>query len=289
MSLLLDGRAAAERWKRQLKEEISSFGAEGKPSLTVIIVGEHPASTTYVRHKQKACAEVGIRSALLHYPSSVREDELLNCIKDLNGDPSVHGILVQLPLPAEVNADRVLSAVDPTKDVDGFHPYNLGQLVTGGRGFVPCTPLGIQRLLADYQISLAKQKVVIVGRSRIVGKPLALLWSQKRDGGSPTVTLAHSETPDLPAVCRDADILVIAAGRHRLVQQEWVRPGAVVVDVGIHTIFDSLGARRLEGDVQMESVSKICRAYTPVPGGVGPMTVAALLQNSWTAYQLLRP
>jgi methylenetetrahydrofolate dehydrogenase (NADP+)/methenyltetrahydrofolate cyclohydrolase len=285
MPLILDGRASATRWKHRLQAELLEAGAVDKPCLTVILVGEHPASLSYVRHKQKACQEVGITSRMVQFEAGVLEQTLLQAIEALNHDPSVHGILVQLPLPDHVNADRVLEAVRPDKDVDGFHPWNLGQLVVGGPGFVPCTPLGIDHLLADYDIPLGGQHVVIVGRSRIVGKPLALLWSLKRPGGSPTLTLAHSGTRDLEAVCKGADILVVAAGRKGLIGPSHVKPQAVVVDVGIHRAAQASGTHRLVGDVDFEAVADTCRAITPVPGGVGPMTVVALLHNTWLAYQ----
>lgn len=285
MPLILDGRACATRWKHRLQSELSEAGATGKPCLAVILVGDHPASLSYVTHKQKACAEVGIASRMVRFDQNVTQQVLLEAVESLNADPAVHGILVQLPLPDAVDADRILAAVRPEKDVDGFHPWNLGQLVVGGPGFVPCTPLGIDHLLAHYDIPLGGQNVVIVGRSRIVGKPLALLWSLKRPGGSPTVTLAHSATRDLEAVCRGADILVVAAGQKGLIGPQHVKPDAVVVDVGIHRTPVASGTHRLVGDVDFDAVAELCRAITPVPGGVGPMTVVDLLHNTWLAYQ----
>jgi methylenetetrahydrofolate dehydrogenase (NADP+)/methenyltetrahydrofolate cyclohydrolase len=288
MPLILDGRASAHTWKHQIKSEIHAAGVAGEPCLAVVLVGGHPASLSYVAHKQKACAEVGIESRLIRLDETVSQEALLETVAGLNRDPAVHGVLVQLPLPQSIDADRVLRAVDPGKDVDGFHPYNLGQLVAGAPIFVPCTPLGIDRLVQDYGICLEGRSVVIVGRSRIVGKPLALLWSIKRPGGSPTVTLAHSGTRDLAGVCRQADVLVIAAGQRHLIGPDYVRPGAVVIDVGIHPIEVDGGRKSLTGDVAFDQVQPLCSAITPVPGGVGPMTVAALLHNTWLAFQRQR-
>jgi methylenetetrahydrofolate dehydrogenase (NADP+)/methenyltetrahydrofolate cyclohydrolase len=283
MPLILDGRQCAHDWKHELRQEIEAAGVAGQPCLAVLLVGQHPASQSYVRHKQKACEEVGIRSVVVPMEASASEQELLEAVGRMNRDASIHGILVQLPLPAQVNTDRLLAAVDPKKDVDGFHPYNLGCLTAGQPTFIPCTPLGIDRLLQHYQITLEGKEVVIVGRSRIVGKPLALLWSLKRPGGSPTITLAHSGTKDLVAVCRRADLLVVAAGRHHLIGAEHLRPGVVVIDVGIHTV-DVDGQHRLSGDVDTQAAMDRCAAITPVPGGVGPMTVAALLHNTWQSF-----
>ena len=252
-----------------------------RPGLAVVLVGEHPASQSYVKYKRQDAQEVGIHCVIHTFDETVAQQTLLDRLAALNADPSVHGIIVQLPLPGHMDTDLILESVNPSKDVDGFHPYNMGQLVLGGPAPVPCTPLGIDRLCSHYQISLSGMDVVIVGRGRVVGKPLMLLWSQKRPGGGPTVTLAHSGSRDLPGLCRRADCLVIAAGQRHLIGPEYVRPGAVVIDVGIHPSTNAEGKRSVTGDVQFKELLPICRAITPVPGGVGPMTRAALLFNTW--------
>ena len=276
--LLLDGRRAAEAWKEEIHSQIQTHAL--RPGLAVLLVGEHPASLTYVHHKQRDALEVGIDCIIHRFSATASYQELFETIDALNRDPTVHGILVQLPLPAHIQTEALLEAVDPSKDVDGFHPYNVGQLALGGDGFVPCTPLGVDRLCHHYKLSLGGMEVVILGRSRVVGKPLMLLWSQKRTGGSPTVTLAHSESRDLPSICRRADLLVVATGHHHLVTPAFVKPGAIVVDVGMHIHESSTGKSKLSGDVCFEEVAPLCRAITPVPGGVGPMTRASLLFNT---------
>jgi methylenetetrahydrofolate dehydrogenase (NADP+)/methenyltetrahydrofolate cyclohydrolase len=255
------------------------------PGLAVILVGNDPASQVYVRHKSKGCEQVGFRQQTIRLPAETPQEEVLDRIARLNADPATDGILVQLPLPAHIDAEQVLLALDPRKDVDGFHPENLGRLVSGRPRFVPCTPKGILRLLAHHGVSVAGQRVAVIGRSIIVGRPLALLLSLKGPAGDATVTLCHSSTRDLPAVVQEADIVVAAMGVPGGLDRRHVRRGAVVVDVGINRIDDpaARSGRRLVGDVAPEALAGWAAAYTPVPGGVGPMTIAMLLENTWEA------
>ena len=283
----IDGRAAAARLRETLAGEIASFArAHGRPpALRVVIVGDDPASRAYVRTKAKNATEVGIDAALIELPGDTSEDALLGHIAALDGDPRVDGILVQLPLPAGVEEARVLEAVSPAKDVDGFHPLNVGRLFAArgrlpGDLLVPCTPMGCLLLLREtLGEGLAGREAVIVGRSNIVGKPMAALLL----AADCTVTLAHSRTRDLPAVCRRAEILVAAVGRPEMVRGDWIRPGAVVVDVGINRVPGEGGKSRLVGDVAFDEAAAVAGAITPVPGGVGPMTVACLLRNTLIA------
>jgi methylenetetrahydrofolate dehydrogenase (NADP+)/methenyltetrahydrofolate cyclohydrolase len=278
----LDGKATAGRIRERIHELVASRPeGEPPPRLVMIRVGEDPASVVYVRNKEKACAQVGLRSAVLALPEDTSQERLLEQVRELNRDPDVDGFLVQLPLPGELDPVAVQEAMDPAKDVDGLHPWNAGRLALGRPALVPCTPLGIQALLEDHGIDVAGRRVVIVGRSNIVGRPLAQLLSLK--GVDATVTIAHSRTPDLARVTREAEILVVAAGRPRFVTAEMVRPGAVVVDVGIHRL-PGEGKPRLVGDVEADGVAAVAAALSPVPGGVGPMTVAMLLANAlWAA------
>ncbi|MCP5469872.1 MAG: bifunctional 5,10-methylene-tetrahydrofolate dehydrogenase/5,10-methylene-tetrahydrofolate cyclohydrolase [Chlamydiales bacterium] len=266
--MILSGKQVADSLLEEMKRELKK-----EPTLVVIQVGENPASSTYIRMKRKACDYVGIRSVHLEFAEDVKESHLLSEIKRLNDDPKVSGILVQLPLPAHLT--HVLDTIDPAKDVDGFHPINMGKLLLGLKGFVPCTPLGIHTLLKRSQISVEGKRVVIVGRSHIVGMPLAALWMQKRAGCNATVTVAHSCTPKLEEVTASADILVAAMGKPKFIKEHMVKEGAVVIDVGINRI-----DKKLVGDVDFEQVQHKCSTITPVPGGVGPMTVAMLLHNT---------
>jgi methylenetetrahydrofolate dehydrogenase (NADP+) / methenyltetrahydrofolate cyclohydrolase len=283
----IDGRAAAARLRETLAGEIASFArAHGRPpALRVVIVGDDPASRAYVRTKAKNATEVGIDAALIELPGDISEDALLGHIAALDGDPRVDGILVQLPLPAGIEEARVLEAVSPAKDVDGFHPLNVGRLFAArgrlpGDLLVPCTPMGCLLLLREtLGEGLAGREAVIVGRSNIVGKPMAALLL----AADCTVTVAHSRTRDLPAVCRRAEILVAAVGRPEMVRGHWIRPGAVVVDVGINRVPGDGGKRGLVGDVAFDEAAAVASAITPVPGGVGPMTVACLLRNTLIA------
>jgi methylenetetrahydrofolate dehydrogenase (NADP+)/methenyltetrahydrofolate cyclohydrolase len=252
------------------------------PGLAVVLVGDDPASAVYVRNKHRATVEAGMRSFEVRLPATTSESELLARIRALNDDPAVHGILVQLPLPAPLRAAAVIDAIDPAKDVDGFHVVNAGRLATGGDGFVPCTPLGCMRLLAEYAGDLAGRTALVVGRSNIVGKPMAQLLLR----ANCTVTVAHSRTRDLAAECRRADILIAATGQPRMIPGDWIRPGAIVLDVGINRVrVETTGGTvdRLVGDVDFDSAARVAGAITPVPGGVGPMTIACLLENTLAA------
>ncbi len=281
---LLDGKALAQRIRADLAGEIARFRDETGivPGLTVVLVGADPASAVYVRNKQNACQAAGMNGRLLRLPADIRQGELLTAIDRLNADPAVHGILVQLPLPAGIDDRAVIERIDPLKDVDGFHPVNAGLLAQGAPRFVPCTPLGIRELLSEAQVKTAGAHAVVLGRSQIVGKPMALLLLQKGTGGDATVTVCHTATADPAAIARQADILIAAMGRPEAVTASWVKPGAVVIDVGIHKRADGT----LCGDVDFAGVAAVASQITPVPGGVGPMTVAMLLRNTFQAARL---
>jgi methylenetetrahydrofolate dehydrogenase (NADP+)/methenyltetrahydrofolate cyclohydrolase len=274
---LLDGRRIAARILEELTEEIVDFIQNNgvTPTLAAVLVGDDPASQVYVRHKRKDCEKVGIASQLHHLPATVSEEELLRLIARLNRDDEVHGILVQLPLPAGIDAYRVLQAVAPAKDVDGFHPENAGLLVQGRPRFIPCTPAAVCELLDRYELPVAGRHVVILGRSEIVGKPLANLLLRKSRQGDATVTVCHSRTHDLPSLTRSADFVVAAIGRAGFLTADMVRPGVIVVDVGINRTENGL-----VGDVDFESVGEVASWISPVPGGVGPLTRAMLLRNT---------
>ena len=282
---IIDGKAFAAELRGRIGTAVGELAAGHGlvPGLAVVLVGEDPASAVYVRNKARQTVEAGMASFKEVLPASTAQAELLDLIARLNADPRVHGILVQLPLPPQIDPEAVLDAIDPAKDVDGFHVINAGRLATGTRGarapLVPCTPLGCQMLLRDTPGDLAGRHAVVVGRSNIVGKPMAQLLLQDNC----TVTIAHSRTRDLPAVCRGADILVAAVGRPEMVQGDWVKPGATVIDVGINRIDKPDGGTRLVGDVAFAAAAAVAGAITPVPGGVGPMTIACLLRNSVTA------
>jgi methylenetetrahydrofolate dehydrogenase (NADP+)/methenyltetrahydrofolate cyclohydrolase len=286
---LLDGTAIAQAIRAEVAQQVARLATAGqKPGLAAVLVGEDPASAVYVRSKGKACEEAGMHSVTIRLPASTAEAELLETVDRLNADLQIHGILVQLPLPKHIDAEKVLRRIDPAKDVDGFHPLNVGKLVTGDRtAFRPATPYGVQQMLVRSGIETKGAHAVIVGRSNIVGRPMANLLIQQGPGGDATVTICHSRTRDLPAVTRTADILIAAIGKAEFVTAEMVRPGAVVIDVGINRVDDSSRPRgyRLVGDVAFEPVSRVASAITPVPGGVGPMTIAMLLQNTLQAIQ----
>jgi len=285
MDLLLDGKKLATSIQAELAEKVARRVAAGKrpPGLATVLLGENSASQVYVRNKRRSCEKAGMLSRHFDLPGNAAQENLLDLIADLNADPEVHGILVQLPLPAGFEEARVIRSIDPRKDVDAFHPENLGLLAAGHPRFLPCTPHGVQQLLVRNGISLDGADVVIVGRSNIVGKPLALLLAQKWSGGNATVTIAHTRTRDLAAHCRRADILVAAAGQPHCITAEMIRPGAVVIDVGTNKLPDG----RLVGDVEFESVAPIARAISPVPGGVGPMTITMLLSNALQASEMI--
>ena len=284
---VISGAAIAADIRVEVADRVRAHLESGgvAPQLTAVLVGDDPASATYVRNKARACEEVGLDAQTLTPPADISQDELLEIVRGLNADPTVSGILVQLPLPAQLDERTITEAVDPLKDVDGLHPVNLGRLVQGEPHLVPATPAGVQQLLLRTGTDPAGKRVVVVGRSTLVGKPLALLLGQKAEGANATVTLAHTGTSDLGAVTREAEILVVAAGRPNTVTAEMVRPGAVVIDVGTNRVDDATRKRgwRLAGDVDFEGVSQVASAITPVPGGVGPMTIAMLLVNTLRA------
>jgi methylenetetrahydrofolate dehydrogenase (NADP+)/methenyltetrahydrofolate cyclohydrolase len=284
MANLIDGRAIAEKVYVDLRGEIAELKSRGLTAgVAVVLVGDNPASRAYVRSKDKMSRELGLHSVKLELPANTTQEELLTRVEELNRDPSIHGILVQSPPPPQIDEATIVRALDPLKDVDGFHPMNVAKLALGdSTGFVPCTPLGVQRLLIESKIDISGAHVVILGRSMIVGKPLALLLMQKARGADATVTIVHSRTRNLPEITRSADILIAAIGRTNFVKAEHVRNGAVVVDVGINRVEDKKSERgyRLVGDVDFESVAAKAAAITPVPGGVGPMTIAMLMSNT---------
>jgi methylenetetrahydrofolate dehydrogenase (NADP+)/methenyltetrahydrofolate cyclohydrolase len=283
-AIAIDGRAVAGRLRGRIAEAAAALESRTgiKPGLAAVLVGDDPASATYVRMKQKACDEVGFLSRIVRLPADATQEELLRRVEDLNADSRIHGILVQLPLPPQIDEAVVVRAVDPQKDVDGFHPINVGRVALGelDDAFVPATPAGILRLLSEVGVELAGAEAVVIGRSAIVGKPTALLLLQRHA----TVTICHSATRDLKSHTRRADVLVVAVGKTGLVTREMVKPGAVVIDVGTNRVTDSEGGRgRLVGDVDFEGVSQVAGWLTPVPGGVGPMTITMLLENTLKA------
>ncbi|MFZ4116067.1 MAG: bifunctional methylenetetrahydrofolate dehydrogenase/methenyltetrahydrofolate cyclohydrolase FolD [Chthoniobacterales bacterium] len=285
--ILLDGKKTAAALEAETVKRIALLQQRGiTPGLAVVLVGENPASQAYVRNKDRTCLRLGMYSQKLELPSNTTQDELLKIVGQLNRDPQIHGILVQSPPPEHIDEKAITLAIDPNKDVDGFHPLNVAKLAMDDpSGFVPCTPLGCQHLLTTYDIPTRGAHVVVVGRSLIVGKPMALLLLRKGLGGDATVTVAHSQTPDLAAITRSADIVIAALGRPHALGAEHIREGAVVIDVGINRIADASkpSGYRLVGDVDFEAVAEKCYAITPVPGGVGPMTIAMLMQNTVTA------
>lgn len=277
---IIDGKAIAATIRDELATRVSTFHSETgiTPHLAAVLIGDDPASAVYVRNKQRACEKTGINSTLHRLDQSTTQQQLLELIDDLNHDPDVHGVLCQLPLPEQIREQAVLDAVSPDKDVDCFHPENVGRLAQGRPRFLPCTPHGIQQLLVRTAVETSGAHVVVLGRSDIVGKPMGLLMVQKAQGANATVTLCHSRTRNLPEIAATADILIAAIGRPRFVTAAMVQPGAVVIDVGINRVDD-----KLVGDVDFEPVAEIASAITPVPGGVGPMTIAMLLQNTLAA------
>jgi methylenetetrahydrofolate dehydrogenase (NADP+)/methenyltetrahydrofolate cyclohydrolase len=279
---ILDGKALADKIQIELTQTIAKLKDQvgRSPGLAVLMVGDNPASAAYVRNKEKSCVKVGITSFGKHFPSQTSQTELEEVIAQLNQDPKVDGILVQLPLPPHLDAVSLLHKIAPDKDADGLHAVNLGRLVRGETGLRSCTPAGVMRLLAEYKIPLQGKKAVVLGRSILVGKPMALMLLE----ANATVTIAHSKSQDLPDITKDADILIAATGIPGMISAEMVKPGAVVVDVGINRVNDSSGKSRLVGDVQFEAIANVAEYITPVPGGIGPMTVAMLLQNTVSSY-----
>lgn len=273
MAAIINGRELADKMQAEIKEEVRQLRNEGiHPGLVVLLVGDNPASQTYVKNKELAAAKIGIHSKVERLSETISEAELLAIIEQYNQDPRYHGILVQLPLPPQIDEEKIITAVDPSKDVDGFHPVNMGQLFIGDPTMIPCTPYGIMKMLSAYGIEVAGKRAVVIGRSNIVGKPVGQLLMMN----NATVTMAHSKTIDLPAVAREADILVVAIGRGHFVTKEFVKPGAVVIDVGMNR--DEQG--KLIGDVKFDEVSEVASYITPVPKGVGPMTITMLLDQT---------
>jgi methylenetetrahydrofolate dehydrogenase (NADP+) / methenyltetrahydrofolate cyclohydrolase len=284
MPKLIEGRTVAEKVYTELRGEIAELKSRGRtPGLAVVLVGDNPASRAYVRSKDKMCRDLGLHSVKLELPAETTQEELLARVAELNNDPAIHGILVQSPPPKQIDESAIVRAIDPAKDVDGFHPMNVAKLALGDdSGFVPCTPLGCQRLLLESGMEIAGAHVVVLGRSMIVGKPLALLLMRKGKGGDATVTVVHSRSQRLAEITRSADILIAAIGQPEFVRADHVRDGAVVIDVGINRVDDPTMERgyRLVGDVAFAEVSEKASAITPVPGGVGPMTIAMLMANT---------
>jgi methylenetetrahydrofolate dehydrogenase (NADP+)/methenyltetrahydrofolate cyclohydrolase len=286
---VLDGVPLADAIRAEVAERVKAHVRAGRqPGLAVVIVGENPASQVYVKAKGKACDEAGMHSETIRLPEHVSETDLLAAVERLNRDPRIHGFLVQLPLPKHINAERVLNAIDPAKDVDGFHPVNVGKLSIGDpTALKPATPYGVQQMLIRSGIETRGANAVIVGRSNIVGKPMASLLIQQGQGGDATVTVCHSKSRDLPAVCRSADLLIVAMGKPEFVTADMVRPGATVIDVGINRVDDAAQPKgyRIVGDVAYGPAAQVAGAITPVPGGVGRMTIAMLLQNTLQAFE----
>lgn len=280
---VLDGTESAKLVREELATEIERFVGQGKrrPGLAVILIGDNPASQVYVKNKVLACKKAGIESFLHQLPGNVEANEVLKLISELNGRNDVDGILVQLPLPAGLPTDEILEAVEPSKDVDGLHTENMGLLFSGKKGLRPCTPRGIMVLLDRYEIAIEGKNAVVIGRSNLVGKPIAMMLLEK----NATVKICHSKSPDLAKQAREADLLIVAAGRKEMIQADWIKPGAVVIDVGIHKEELENGQSRLCGDVNYDQAKNVASYITPVPGGVGPMTVAMLLSNTVQSYK----
>jgi methylenetetrahydrofolate dehydrogenase (NADP+)/methenyltetrahydrofolate cyclohydrolase len=286
---IIDGKLVSKSVKEEIKREVAGIidkGADG-PHLAAILVGDDPASQTYVASKEKAAHAVGMMSSTYKYPSDISEKELLEVVNYLNNDSEIDGFIVQLPLPGHINEQKIINAVNPAKDVDGFHPVNVGKMVLGQDGFLPATPYGIMQLLEYYNIETEGKHCVVLGRSNIVGRPVSVLLSQKNGRGNATVTLCHSRTPDIKKFTKKADILICAIGKPEFLKADMVKNGVVVIDVGIHRISDPAKEKgyRLTGDVDFEEVSQKASWITPVPGGVGPMTIAMLLKNTLKAYK----
>lgn len=282
---ILDGKKAAQAIRDELKIEVAQLSAEGKkiPHLAAILVGNNGASSTYVAAKVKACEEVGFKSTLIHYEETISETKLLDKIRDLNTDPDIDGILVQLPLPKHISDEEVINSIDPDKDVDGFHPINVGYMVQGLPTFVPATPHGIMLLLEHFKVDTKGKHAVVVGRSNIVGRPMSILLSGNSNPGNCTVTICHSQTKNIKDFCLQADIIVAALGKPDFITADMVKEGAIVIDVGITRVEDATkkSGFKLKGDVDYENVAPKCSWITPVPGGVGPMTIAALMKNTF--------
>jgi len=285
---IMDGKVVSAHVEERVKEEVARHAAEAPPVLALVQVGEDPASSVYVKSKARMSERVGIESRRLHLDAGISEAALIGQLRELSSDPAVHGILLQLPLPGHINSDRAIAAIDPIKDVDGFHPENLGLLASGKPRYVACTPLGIREMLLYYDIKTSGKHAVVIGRSLIVGKPMALLLSMKGPGGDATVTVCHSRTMDIGAEVARADIIIAAIGAANFVTGDMVKPGAVVIDVGINRVKDETAKKgyRIVGDVDFDAAAEKSSFITPVPGGVGKMTVAMLMSNTVDAYKL---
>lgn len=287
---ILNGKVASQAIKDSLKLEMAQLAAQGKqvPHLVAILVGDNGASETYVRSKVKACQEVGFKSTLIRLEEDISSLKLLDIVTNLNRDPDVDGILVQLPLPQHISADEVINTIDPYKDVDGFHPNNVGRMVLGHPTFIPATPYGIMLLLQHYKIETKGKHTVVVGRSNIVGRPMSILLSGNGNPGNSTVTICHSHTKNIKEICSEADIIIAAIGRPKFITADMVKEGAAIIDVGITRVADPSRKTgyRISGDVDFENVASKCSYITPVPGGVGPMTIAALMKNTFKACAL---
>jgi methylenetetrahydrofolate dehydrogenase (NADP+)/methenyltetrahydrofolate cyclohydrolase len=287
---LIDGRAIAKKLRTEVAERAKKLVARGiTPGLAVVLVGDDPPSAVYTSAKAKAAEEAGMYSLNLRLPAETTQPDLLKHVDELNADPRIHGILVQMPLPEQIDADAVIRRIDPAKDVDGFHPVNVGKMLVGERdGFIPCTPAGIQFLMKESGVKTAGKNCVIIGRSNIVGKPMAALMMQDNPDANCTVTVCHRHTTDLKGHTRTADILIVAAGRPRMVTSDMVKPGAVVIDVGTNRVPDptAKGGTKLQGDVDFDAVREVASKITPVPGGVGPMTIAMLMANTVRAAEM---
>ncbi len=286
---IIDGKAVAAEIRREIADRVKALKAKGvTPGLVVVLVGEDPASTVYVRNKVKACEDVGVLSENIRLPAATPEKDLVDLVKKLNADPTWHGILVQMPLPKGIDESKIINTITPEKDVDAFHPYNVGKLLIGEPIFMPCTPAGVQQLLVRNGHDQKGKHVVVCGRSNIVGKPMAAILIQKRAGANATVTLVHTGTKDLASITRQADILIAAAGSPYMIKADMVREGAVVIDVGVNRVNDPGSPKgwKLAGDVDFDAVKEKAAAITPVPGGVGPMTITMLLQNTVKAAEM---
>ncbi len=286
--IIIDGKKISTEIKNEISRKVAEIVAEGKrpPHLTAVLIGDDPASLTYVKSKERNSSAVGFTSSLLHFAPSITEKELLDVVNRLNIDDSVDGYIVQLPLPSHIDEHKIIMAINPQKDVDGFHPVNLGKMTAQLPGFLPATPYGILELIKRYDISVEGKNVLIIGRSLIVGRPLSILLSQKRKGGNATVTVAHSKTKDIKSLCLQSDVIITALGQAHFLTTDMVKEGVVIIDAGINSIDapDTKRGYRLVGDVDFENVSKKAAYITPVPGGVGPMTIAMLLKNTLDAY-----
>jgi len=287
--IILDGKKLSQKIKERIKQETQLLyeKLQKRPNLAVIIVGNNPASKTYVSMKEKACKFVGFESQVIRLPENTEEKNLIEEIEKLNKDENINGILVQLPLPKQINEEKIIFSISPEKDVDGFHPYNVGMLMIGAPTFIPCTPYGIIKILQEYNIKTEGKNVVVIGRSNIVGKPIASLLMQKKDYGNATVTICHSRTKNITQFTKSADILIAAIGRPNFVKADMIKEGAVVIDVGINRVEDKTSPKgyKLVGDVDYENAAPKTSAITPVPGGVGPMTIAMLLTNTLLSFK----